>query len=555
MGAQPVIAQQSATQLLPVYAHSAKAFRDALSDTVINWNTIGKIILTDPGLMLQTFRQLRAGSKRATSFEITGMSQMLMLMGVDRVKRLTSGLPILEKTLTGNSLTGYNRTVNRAYHAAFQARNWAQWRNDYAPEEVFIATLLYSVPELVLWINAPEKMQQLRRRIYKEGTAPLEAEQLTLGQSLREIWLTATSDVQLPAFVQDVHNPETASSPREQTAILALQLANLVEFGWYTEKVDGIIEQVAHYLNKHPDQATRIIHINAVNIAHDFPYSTVRPAAALLPLIPTADNRLLLEEFPHVEKQPPSPVLDGRRATPEARDGSGMRRAAEGKPELREVGPVPAGKIKRDPGAAVIEQPKIKPQGHPQTDTKISAVASVVTLSPQPSLLAEAVQRLEAGMGKLTANEIIQLAVNAMQKGIGFHRVVFAALSSNRLYLEARCITGGEFDPAFNQFKVKLDKHNLFGRILEKPSSIWINDENRTKYWQSIPSEFKVLIKTNSFCVMSVHLNGKAVGLFYADRCSPDNKIDKQSFTLFRHLGLMAARCLASRPPVKKSPS
>lgn len=108
-------------------------------------------------------------------------------------------------------------------------------------------------------------------------------------------------------------------------------------------------------------------------------------------------------------------------------------------------------------------------------------------------------------------------------------------------------MAGTDNDPAFNQFQIKLDNHNLFSRMLEKPAAIWISDDNRNRYWQSVPSEFKVLVKVNSFCAASIHVDSKPMGIFYADRHSKDCKIDNQAYTLFRHIAQLAAKCLAAR--------
>jgi HD-like signal output (HDOD) protein len=526
VGAQPVTVQESSAQSLPIFAYTARSFRRALSDSVTNWKSIGNIILKDPGLILQTLRQLQSGYKPSTSPDVSGISQALMLMGFDRMRQLILGVPVLEKSVTKKSLTGYNRAVNRAYHAAYQARNWAQWRNDFAPEEVFLATMLHSVPELVLWVNEADKIQQLRRQIYKDGMSAQEAEQLTLGQSLQQIGLKVMCDMRLPDFVCDVFDDAKASLPRMQMVNLAVQLANMVEFGWHTEHVTGIIGAIAGYLNKHPEHTARIVQQNAINAARDLTFSVTPPAASLLALIPSDDDRLLLEQFPdELESQQHSTVSD--------------KKSTSAQPS--EIQPV------RQSGEIIIEQAAERSHARQQAGTGKTSTSSVVCLSPQPALLARAIKELEAGKGKLADDEVIKIAVEGMRNGIGFHRVVFAVPSSNGLYLEACKIIGSEYDAAFNMFKIKLDKLNLFSRLLEKPSSIWINDENRGKYWRSIPSEFKVLIKINSFCAMSVCLDGKPVGLFYVDQCSPECKIDKQAFTLFRHLGLLAARCLTEQ--------
>ena len=528
MSAQPVIVQQLTEHRLPIFAHTAAAFRREIKEPILNWGTIGEIILKDPGLVLETLQQLMASSRRARSLEVTDMSQAAMLMGVDRVKSLIDGVPIVEETLSEEDAVRFTRAVNRAFHAAFQARNWAQWRNDFAPEEIFTATLLHSIPELALWTSSPKKMQLLRRRIYREGMSADDAQHITLGNSLQHYGRMATSDMHLPSFIHDVLRPENAKLPRVHGVLLAVQLANTVEFGWYTDEVSSIIEEIATFLNKTPDQAASIIHQNAVNAARTSPFQSVRPAATLLAMIPCDKTGLIIEEFPDEPEE-------------------GDVQSSSGGATLHVVESEPADS-RRGTGSITIEEPTRKSKPVQRVEEAEPEQTSEICLAPQPALFVRAVHELKEGVGRMDVNETIRCAVHGMHDGVGFHRIVFATQPGKQPYLEPQFLIGTDNDPAFNSFKIKLDKLNIFSRLLEKPSSVWVNDENRQKYWQSIPAEFKVLVKVNSFCAMSVHVDSKPVGLFYADRHSPDCKIDKQAFTMFRHLGLLVGKCLSEAP-------
>lgn len=535
MSAQPLIIRQLTEQHLPVFSQSVRALNQAWSAPVLNWKTVADIILKDPGLVLQTLFLLKSGSKRMAGMEVTDMSQAVMLLGLERVKQLATGLPVLEEILSGFALEKYYKAVNRAYHGACQARNWAQWRNDFSPCEIYIATLLHSIPELALWISEPDKMQQLRRLVYKDGMSPDEAHHITLGNSLQHYGRMVTSDLALPEFVHDVLCPENSNLPRVQLVLRAVELANNVEFGWYTDGVTSILNMVAESVNKSLDETIKIVHGMAIQVAHDSPFKSVTTAAALIALIPDDGTGLIDEEFP--EQGGNESAVKGLSQPDKTKTDSDNQ--SEEKVSRAGTGSVTL--------SARPEQHRTKPVSEAGQTGKSSAVC----FNPQHALFTSAVKALEEGMGKMNASEIIRCAVHGMHDGAGLHRVVFAAQAPRRAFMEARFLVGTDNDPAFSKFQIKLDNINLFSRLLEKPNSVWINDENRHKYWQSVPDVFKVLIKTNSFCAMSVHVDSKPIGLFYADRHSPDCKIDKQTFSMFRHIGLLATKCLSARP-VKK---
>ena len=529
MSAQPAIEQQLTEQHLPIFSNTIREFRRALMEPVVNWKTISNIIIKDPGLVLHTLQQLHSGARRAKSLEVTDMSQAVMLLGMERVKRLTQGLPVIEQTLKDDTAVKYTKAVYRAVHAAYHARNWAQWRNDYAPEDVYIATLLHSIPEFALWVSEPKKIQQLRRRIYKDDMSPDEAHHITLGQSLQHYGRKLISDMQLPAFLLDVFRPENARQPRVQGVLLAVQLAESVEFGWYSEKVSEVLTQVAEYINKSLDETIHIVHQNALLVARKWPYKTIRPMAAWLALIPADDDVLITAEFPDESETRHATQPVSKNTT------SGLHAVTS-----NTAGPK-RGSISIDPPAKKSVQLG-KKAANVETEGELA-----VCFSPQPAVFARAIKELEAGKGTLGASEILRIVVHAIHDGIGFHRVVFATQPLTRSYLEAKFMAGTDNDLVFNQFRIPLDNHNLFARVLEKPSCVWINDENRKRYWQSVPSEFKVLSKVNSFCAASIHVDSKPMGLLYADRHSVDCKIDKKAFTLFRHVSQLTAKCLAAR--------
>ncbi|KPK38959.1 MAG: hypothetical protein AMJ69_07010 [Gammaproteobacteria bacterium SG8_47] len=135
--------------------------------------------------------------------------------------------------------------------------------------------------------------------------------------------------------------------------------------------------------------------------------------------------------------------------------------------------------------------------------------------------------------------------MKGMHDGVGLNRVVFAVLSSDRQSLTARSIVGAENDPVFNRFAMRLNPPNLFTRLLEKQQAIWVNDDTRAKVWPLLPVEFRKLIATNTFFAMSLFINDKPIGMFYADRHSDACQLDETSYNQFKQLVTLVSRSLA----------
>ena len=165
-------------------------------------------------------------------------------------------------------------------------------------------------------------------------------------------------------------------------------------------------------------------------------------------------------------------------------------------------------------------------------------------LAPQRQVLVRVLKALNNPDETLPLKEILRLVLEGMRDGLGLNRVVFAGLTPNKDQLRASYMLGSDNDPGFKQFAVDLNGHNLFVRLMEKQQSLWLDDNNRQKFFKLIPINFHKLIDNDSFIVMSLFVRGKAVGLFYADRRNRNCKIDAESYKRFKQLVTMAGHHL-----------
>lgn len=273
--------------------------------------------------------------------------------------------------------------------------------------------------------------------------------------------------------------------------MLATQLAHEVENGWYQENVREIIEMIADYLNMPVDKTTARLHQTAVSAARETLFYNTRPAAALLPMLPSK------------MKKPQRDVQ---------KDG-------------------------QDAGAA--ETPDI------------DSATTQVCLVPQQNVYQDIVNELRENIADFSLNDLMRKIIHGMHDGAGLNRVVFTMLSPDRSTLQTRFMIGTDNDAVFNNFQIDVNKRNLFSLLLRKQQSVWVNDSNRDKYWPLVPKDIKDLIKTDSFYAMSVHVNDKPVGMFYADRHGADCQLNEQIYTRFCELCKLAAEGIAHRSKVK----
>lgn len=499
---------------LPIFGYSDREFNILKGDEGSAFKAYGDIILKDPGLVLHALQQLAPTSGKSSRIEINSINQVTMLLGAERLGKLTDGLPHMENTLQGMARAGYARTACRAYHAAFQAWDWAHIKNDHNPEEIFLATLLHDVAELALWVNQPEKIHYLRKLIFKDHLHTDEAQYLALGESLEHFSRKIAVNWNLPPLVHDSLRPENANNSRIQGVMLAIQLGRAAERGWHSKKMLITLELIAEYLDASVEETSSHIHNNAVRAARDSGFYGSRPAAALLPLLAGDDHILINDEFPTKDANTNVSVV--------------AIKPTEEKPQTAKTEETSLATESKEP---------------PATNKN---TANEICISPQVDIFRECVENLQQGFGKMDLNEIMRTTVHGLHDGVGLNRVVFTMLTPNSQTLVSRFIVGTDNDPHFSRFHINLSKPNLFNKLMQKQTSLWVSNNNRDKLWNRIPEEFKGIIKNKSFYAMSIVIGNKPVGLFYADRRSSECQLDENSYKLFRQLCHVASKSFAA---------
>jgi len=186
-------------------------------------------------------------------------------------------------------------------------------------------------------------------------------------------------------------------------------------------------------------------------------------------------------------------------------------------------------------------------------DKEVEAVAqeetAEVCLMPQIRILQNLLATLQRPeLLREHAYNVISLVLKGMHDGIGLNRVVFARYDAEENRLEAAKIIGADNDPDFGRFIVPLDEPHLLTRLMAKTQAVVINETNHERFWPLVPEAFRDLVRVNRFAAMSVVIEGRPVGLFYADRHSNTCPIDERSYQCFKRVCLRAGEVLAKLP-------
>jgi len=451
----------------PILDVTAKSVVGMKSSTGMSVDRFCDSMLHDPGAVLTMLRWANSLPRGRLSSEVTTLESATMMIGLEKIKRLPDEMTSLQLPAENEHMRAYMHVACRAFHAGYQAYDWASRRADMVPKESFVAGFMHNIGSMAILLNGGDEINQIRDVIENDDMSADEAQYLVLGFSLKQLSHALAVKWKLPELVVDALMADKATNPRVYGVMLACQLARLAESGWYSPDMMSCTESIAVYLELGHDRATSIIHQNAISAARESEWYQVIPAATLLPRIPEFD-------------------LDCE-------------------------------------GNLIVAEDENEPQHF--------------CLMPQLDIYNDLIENIRTAASLIDLSTLMTLAMRAMHDGLGLNRVVFAMLEGvDHDELKARYMTGTDNDPEFNQFKILLVPVNLFTHVMKKAQSIWLNDDNKEKYLKLLPEKFKEIIRTDSFYAGSVFVDGKPIGLFYADRHTKDCHLDEMTYKRFKVL-------------------
>jgi transcriptional regulator with GAF, ATPase, and Fis domain len=126
-------------------------------------------------------------------------------------------------------------------------------------------------------------------------------------------------------------------------------------------------------------------------------------------------------------------------------------------------------------------------------------------------------------------------------------RILFALHVPADRALRARFLKGVAANDPLHDLVISLDKPHLVTQLLQKPQSVWFNRGNAARFLPLLP---EILLKQSgqeSFCLMSIFVGSKPVGVIYADRHGADDITDDH-YQHFKQICILTGKALGAKP-------
>lgn len=459
---------------MPIFARTAQDIGKVTSSIDSTASELSRVVLQDAAMTARLLRIANSPLFNVTGRTISTVSRAVVLLGFDEVRSICLSIAVVESMLKGPQKERVLDEMARSFHAAVQARTFAEKRGDKAPEEVFIATLLYQLGDMAFWTFSGELGRELDEALGKAGADPLKAQQEVLGFSLNELTLALTKEWKLGDLLQQALEGKQDSHPRCGNVILGHELARVVQKGWDHPEVKPLLERIAETLYMPVKELTSMVHANAEEAIKTAESYGAGKAGSRIPL----------------------PVKNTRKQAPVE-----VEVVAERKPFL-------------DP------DPNLQLQ-----------------------ILRELSQLLE---GKPDLNMLLEMVLEGIYRGIGMDRTLFAMRTPDQRFLKARYALGHDTDLMRRKFHFELSplKANIFTQVLDSRMPVWVRNPVDLKVKRLLTAGVQSITEDHAFFAMPIEIQGRAIGLFYADRNPSGRELDEESYSSFRHFGQQANMAL-----------
>jgi hypothetical protein len=135
-------------------------------------------------------------------------------------------------------------------------------------------------------------------------------------------------------------------------------------------------------------------------------------------------------------------------------------------------------------------------------------------------------------VGDYELNDILQMVLEAMYLGMGFNRTLMFVRDHNTNTMQARTGFGQDIEKLLPKFHFPLKPSpDVFHLAIEKGVDIVIEDVTDKSISSKIPAWYNKLSDAQSFLLLPVMINQKAIGCFYGDMLTT-NGLDTTSKSL-----------------------
>lgn len=137
--------------------------------------------------------------------------------------------------------------------------------------------------------------------------------------------------------------------------------------------------------------------------------------------------------------------------------------------------------------------------------------------------------------GHAPTTQVLMTCVEGIEASCSLQRVVFCLSTGGGKQLTAKLLEGEQLDPlvAYFQLNRSVPHQRIFFHILDRGSALLVHDARDPGWINRLPNEYLESVMPGGLIVAPLTVEGKTLGLFYADKTQIAGPVDDRDFKVF----------------------
>ncbi|NLR74940.1 serine/threonine protein kinase [Leeia aquatica] len=484
-------------QDFPALSRSISAINKLVAADAESIHRLAETILRDFSLTNKLLRMVNSATYGQFGGTISTISRAVMILGFEAVRNLAIGLVLFEHLQNRSQASHLRELMLSTFLSGLLAKGVARKLNLRSTEESFIGGMFYQIGKLLTAYYLHDEYQEIERR-QQQGSNEAAAVVQVLGLSYAELGVGIAREWNFPdRLVQALHGytSERVPTPHADTDRLRLS-ANLA----------GELTQLA--TSSAVAERDKLM----VQLAERYGAASGMRAREQLQLLQAALADL---------------ARDAHYFGLDAGGGDFLQRMQDWTGLSGAIMPSAAG----NPGELLEE-------AHQQA--RQAAVSDMTTERPDAqAILSAGIQDITNSLvSDFKLNDLINMILETMYRGMGFQRVLFCARDARSPRLQARFGYGADLARMQQQFVLPLDgAQDVFQLALAKNLDVQIDDASAPNIAERVPAWFRRIVGAEAFLILPLQVDKRLVGMFYADQALANTlQLGSKELTLLKTL-------------------
>jgi HD-like signal output (HDOD) protein len=447
---------------------------------------VGQVIMKDANLTSNIIRVGNSVMYNTSNIPVTTVSRAILNIGFEQLRSICISIKVLENVLNENPSDMLISRLATTLHASAQARALVSHKSHSVQEEVYVASLLSNLTELLILASLEGDAKEFTAGISSVTTRDEKNSiaEKTLGVSLKRLSKTLMKRWRIEGMVHDVLQDLSDKDELIEAIDIGSEIARTALYGWDSPEYKKTIERVAEFQKKEPSDVRKSIEAVAElaeeSVSH---YGNVALAGKIVKgeVVPAKDST-------HSEK-------------------SGQEDSVEEAPLLM---PEPKFQLK------ALQELTMMMSG----DFNINRVFKTILLGLNKGV----------GLERCTLAFFDSTHLKLASK--------YSQGAGTQHWLESFVLSYTKSETGF-----------LY-QLFKQDQTIWVGSDEFKSYVTHLPNEYKAITGANDFFIAPLSTEGRRIGVIYADMGVSHRALTPDLFDgykMFIQQARMALTILASK--------